>query len=92
MNLSPKNDPYLQNHFHEPENVPTNETWTSKVEALALNEQDTLLWHVLPALFLTAVVAEPSANIGGFTDSSSLALLSPRTAYPNNEVWGVQWL
>ncbi|MGB1485247.1 MAG: hypothetical protein ACPG9E_04570 [Poseidonia sp.] len=75
--------------------MPTNETWTSKVEALAPNEQDTLLGTSLSRRFsrLPLWLSHP-ANIGGFYGLLvALALLLPY-AYgdSNNEVWGVQWL
>jgi hypothetical protein len=78
-----------------PQFVPTNETWTSKVEKLASEEQETLLGTSLSRRFsrLPLWLSHP-ANIGAFYGLLvSLALLLPYAfGQENNEVWGVQWL
>ena len=75
--------------------MPTNETWTSKVEKLASEEQETLLGTSLSRRFsrLPLWLSHP-ANIGAFYGLLvSLALLLPYAfGQENNEVWGVQWL
>lgn len=94
MNLLQKNDPYLQNRFHRPEVVPTNETWMSKVEALAPQEQETLLGTSLSRRFsrLPLWLSHP-ANIGGFYGFLvALALILPYAYGDSSEVWGVQWI
>ena len=94
MNLLLKNDPYLQNRFHRPEVVPTNETWMSKVEALAPQEQETLLGTSLSRRFsrLPLWLSHP-ANIGGFYGFLvALALILPYAYGDSSEVWGVQWI
>ena len=94
MNLLQKNDPYLQNRFHRPEVVPTNETWMSKVEALAPQEQETLLGTSLSRRFsrLPLWLSHP-ANIGGFYGFLvALALILPYAYGDSSEVWGVQWM
>lgn len=94
MNLFAENDPYLQNRFHRPEVVPTNETWMSKVEALAPQEQETLLGTSLSRRFsrLPLWLSHP-ANIGGFYGFLvALALILPYAYGDSSEVWGVQWI
>ena len=74
--------------------MPTNETWTSKVEALAPSEQDTLLGTSLSRRFsrLPLWLSHP-ANIGGFYGFLvALALVLPYAYGDSSEVWGVQWL
>ncbi len=75
--------------------MPSNETWTSKVEALAPAEQETLLGTSLSRRFarLPLWLGHP-ANIGGFYGLLvALALLLPYAfGDQNNEVWGVQWI
>ncbi len=87
--------PYVQNRDDGPEDVPTNETWMAKVEALAPKEQETLLGTSLSRRFarLPLWLSHP-ANIGGFYGLLiALALLLPYAfGDQNNEVWGVQWI
>ncbi|MBN30087.1 MAG: hypothetical protein CMB34_05430 [Euryarchaeota archaeon] len=75
--------------------MPTNETWMSKVEALAPAEQETLLGTSLSRRFarLPLWLSHP-ANIGGFYGLLvALALLLPYAfGEQDNEVWGVQWI
>ena len=94
MNLFAEKNPYLQNRFHQPEVVPTNETWMSKVEALAPQEQETLLGTSLSRRFsrLPLWLSHP-ANIGGFYGFLvALALILPYAYGDSSEVWGVQWI
>ncbi|MDP6199734.1 MAG: hypothetical protein QF531_03095 [Candidatus Poseidonia sp.] len=75
--------------------MPTNETWTTKVEQLAADERETLLGTSLSRRFsrLPLWLSHP-ANIGAFYGLLvSLALLLPYAfAEADNEVWGVQWI
>ncbi len=74
--------------------MPTNETWSSKVEALAPHEQETLLGTSLSRRFsrLPLWLSHP-ANIGGFYGFLvALALILPYAYGDDSEVWGVQWL
>ncbi len=74
--------------------MPTNETWMSKVDALAPQEQETLLGTSLSRRFarLPLWLNHP-ANIGGFYGFLvALALLLPYAFGDDSEVWGVQWL
>lgn len=74
--------------------MPTNETWMSKVEALAPQEQETLLGTSLSRRFsrLPLWLSHP-ANIGGFYGFLvALALILPYAYGDSSEVWGVQWM
>ena len=75
--------------------MPTNETWTTKVEQLAADERETLLGTSLSRRFsrLPLWLSHPD-NIGAFYGLLvSLALLLPYAfAEADNEVWGVQWI
>ena len=74
--------------------MPTNETWMSKVEALAPQEQETLLGTSLSRRFsrLPLWLSHP-ANIGGFYGFLvALALILPYAYGDSSEVWGVQWI
>jgi hypothetical protein len=75
--------------------VPTDETWMSKVEQLAINEQETLLGTSLSRRFarLPLWLNHP-ANIGAFYGLLvALALLLPYAfGEEGNDVWAVQWL
>ncbi|DAC68300.1 MAG TPA: hypothetical protein D7I13_03835 [Candidatus Poseidoniales archaeon] len=75
--------------------MPNNETWLSKVEALAPKERETLLGTSLSRRFarLPLWLSHP-ANISGFYGLLvALALLLPYAfGDENNEVWSLQWL
>ena len=75
--------------------VTTSESWMSKVDNLAQNEQDTLLGTSLSRRFskLPLWLSHP-ANIGAFYGLLvSLALILPYAfSGENNEVWAVEWI
>ena len=74
--------------------MPTNDAWMTKVEALAPQEQETLLGTSLSRRFsrLPLWLSHP-ANIGGFYGLLvALALILPYAYGGDSEVWGVQWL
>lgn len=75
--------------------MPTNEAWMSKVEQLAVDEQETLLGTSLSRRFsrLPLWLNHP-ANIGAFYGLLvALALLLPYAfGEEGNEVWAVQWV
>ncbi len=85
----------FKTHPRNPRFVPTSEDWTTKVEQLATNEQETLLGTSLSRRFsrLPLWLSHP-ANIGAFYGVLvGLALLLPYAfGDKNNDVWGVQWL
>lgn len=86
---------YLQNPFLRPKVVPTNEAWMTKVEQLAVHEQETLLGTSLSRRFsqLPLWLSHP-ANIGAFYGFLvGLALLLPYAfGDKDNDVWAVQWV
>ena len=75
--------------------MPTNEAWTSKVEQLAVHEQETLLGTSLSRRFsqLPLWLSHP-ANIGAFYGFLvGLALVLPYAfGDKNNEVWATHWV
>lgn len=86
---------YVQNPFLRPGFVPTNEAWMTKVEQLAVHEQETLLGTSLSRRFsqLPLWLSHP-ANIGAFYGFLvGLALLLPYAfGDKDNDVWAVQWV
>ncbi|MGB1588461.1 MAG: hypothetical protein ACPHJD_06570 [Poseidonia sp.] len=75
--------------------MPTNEAWMTKVEQLAVHEQETLLGTSLSRRFsqLPLWLSHP-ANIGAFYGFLvGLALLLPYAfGDKDNDVWAVQWV